>query len=249
MSLINEFSVQLYSIREDTAKDFAGSLRKLGEIGYTGVEFAGYGGFGAKEMKRMLSDAGLAAVSSHIGLDRLTDNLEAEIEYSAELGMKHMVCPGAQMKNRGDVLKLAEQMNAIAEKIRAAGMTYGYHNHYHEFAKDGGEFLMDILMANTCAECVTIQPDLYWIAYADVGINLTDYMRKYKGRVKLVHLKQLENYETKKCVDLGDGVIDFKEIIQCGFEIGAEAYILEQEEFAKDSFTSMKAGFDHIMSL
>jgi sugar phosphate isomerase/epimerase len=247
MSLIKEFSIQLYSLRELMEDDFAGVLRKLGSYGYTGVEFAGYGGYSAIEMKKLLGECGLKSVGSHVPHGDIVDKTSEVIEYNKIIGSKYIVCPYSPMKDRKSALKTAEELARPAEAITAAGMGFAYHNHFQEFEKDNGEYLLDIFYENTDPKTVFAELDLYWIAYA--GVDPLEYMRKYSGRAKLLHLKQIEDYVTRKCVDLNEGVIDFKEVLNNGIISGVEHYILEQEEFAIDPWISVKNGIDHIFSL
>ncbi len=246
MGLINEFSIQLYSVREETAKDFAGVLNKLGEIGYTGVEFAGYGTLTAQEMKKLLTDNNLKSVGSHVGYKKLTETLDAELEYNNVLGTEYIVCPHAEIKTREAALQYAESLSAIAEKVEAAGMKFGYHNHAFEFAKDGDEYLLDVFYKNASKK-VFMQLDLYWAAYA--GVDYMAYMEANKDKLKMLHIKQIKDFETKKCVDLNEGVLDFNTIIKKTLGYGVQHFILEQEEFAVSPYISVKNGFDYIMSL
>lgn len=247
MPLINEFSVQLHTIREEIMKDFFGVLQKLSKIGYTGVEFAGYGGISAVEMKKALDGYGLKAVGSHIGFDRW--ELERELEYNQTLGTQFMVIPYRKIENREGALRLAEELSDKSEKCVKAGFKFGYHNHAHEFAKDGGDYLLDILVGNVDKSKVCLELDVYWAAYA--GVEPVEYIEKNKGLVRLVHIKQMKDYESRRCVDLDEGVLDFGEIIKRAKAAGAEHFILEQEAFEAGALplASVEKGFRHIMGL
>jgi len=247
MGLINEFSIQLYSVRHETAENFPLVLKKLGAIGYTGVEFAGYNNIPAIEMRKYLDEYGLKSVGSHVGIQKLTDNLEEELEYNQILGTEYIVIPHTNMKSRTDALHIAELANEIGEKCVNAGFEFAYHNHNHEFAKDGSDYLLDIFFENVNPEICKMQLDLYWAAYA--GVEPTEYMKVNSKRLRTLHIKQIKDFESRKCVDLGDGIIDFAQIISAGKQYGVKHFILEQEEFEIDAFTSVENGFKHIMSL
>jgi sugar phosphate isomerase/epimerase len=247
MPLIKEFSIQLYSLREQMKDDFKGVVRRLAGLGYTGVEFAGYGGLSAAEMRSLLGECGLKSVGSHVGYDDIVNNCANVIEYNKTIGSEFIVCPYAQIRNRDEALRAAEALSKPAEEIAKAGMGFAYHNHHEEFLKDGGEFALDIFYGNTDPKIVSAELDLYWAAFA--GVDPLEYMRGLKGRVKLLHVKQMRDYETKKCVDLNEGVIDFKEVLKAGNGSGVLHYILEQEEFEVDPWLSVKNGIDHILSL
>ncbi|MDR2932792.1 MAG: sugar phosphate isomerase/epimerase [Oscillospiraceae bacterium] len=247
MPLLNEFSIQLYSVREETAKDFPGVLKKLGEIGYTGVEFAGYGGIPARDMKKYLDTYGLKSIGSHVNCQRLENNLDEELDYNRIIGTEYMVISSAVMGNRDEALAAAAFANKVGERCLKAGFGFAYHNHDKEFVKDGGDYLLDIFFANVDASICKMELDLYWAAFA--GVDPIDYMQRNNARLRLLHIKQIRDYESRQCVDLGDGVIDFKTVVTRGKEYGVEHFILEQEEFAVSAFESVKNGFDHIMSL
>ena len=247
MSLLNQFSIQLYSLREETAKDFAGVLQAVSEIGYSGVEFAGYGGLSAKEMRALLEKHRLHAVGSHVPLERLTGALEQELAYNREIGTRHIIVPWYDAKSEEDIRTLAGLLREIAPKVREAGFGFAYHNHAHEFATAHGRYLLDLLLQLVSANELDLELDLYWTAYA--GVDYRAYLQKHANRIKLLHLKQMADFTSKRCVDLDEGVIDFREIIILGNKIGVEHYILEQEEFAESAYVSVRKGFEHIMSL
>ncbi|MDR3121159.1 MAG: sugar phosphate isomerase/epimerase [Clostridiales bacterium] len=248
MPLIKEFSLQLYSLRSEADKGIAPMLREVAKVGYTGVEFAGYGGLSAPEMKKLLTENKLAPVGTHVSITRLNEALDEELAFNKEIGTEYIIVPHLKMDGEADVREAAKNLRAIAPKIRAAGFGFAYHNHAHEFAKDAsGRYLIDLLSELVPAEEMDLELDLYWAAYA--GADYLSWMRGKAGRVKLLHIKQIADFETKKCVDLDEGVIDFREIIKVGLELGVLHFILEQEEFAVSPYVSIKKGCEHILSL
>jgi len=241
--MLNKLSAQLWSVRDYTSKDFFGTLEELAKMGYTGVEFAGYGDISAKDMDAKLKELNLTALSAHIGLDLLKDNLDAEIEYLLTLGAKYIVCPWAEIKTVKSALEYAEVLNPIGEKCAKAGLTFAYHNHAHEFQLDDGKYPLDVLFANTDPQFVKAEPDVFWVAYA--GLNVNEYIAKNLDRCPIIHLKQIENNETKTNVDAGSGIIDFKYLIDLA---KSADFIYEQEHFVGTSMENMKKSFDFIMN-
>jgi sugar phosphate isomerase/epimerase len=244
MPLLDNFSIQLYSVRDVMEKDYTGTLEKLAKMGYTGVEFAGYGGLSAQEMKKLLDTNKLKPIGSHVGLERLTKNLDEEIEYHKILGTEYIVCPYSTIKSKDDTMKLAETLQPVIKKINDAGLKFAYHNHAHEFTQDGGEYLLDILFQNLPPNAA-MELDVYWAAYADV--DTLNYMEKHKDKLKLLHVKQID--KEKHCVDLDQGILDYKEIITKAKTLGIKHFILEQEEYAVSSMVSVKNDIDYIMKL
>jgi sugar phosphate isomerase/epimerase len=244
MGIINKFAIQLYSVRDETQKDFPGTLKKLAEMGYTGVEFAGYGGLNAEEMKQVLADNNLKSVGSHIGINRLTNHLDEEIAYHKILGTEYLICPSSGIKTREDTLQLADTFKPIIKKINDEGFKFAYHNHDYEFNKSEGEHLLDILFQNLPPEAV-MELDVYWVAYAD--LEPLAYMEKHKDRLKLIHVKQIDR--EKRNVDIDKGILDYKEIITKAKTLGVEHFILEQEEYEVSSMVSVKNDINYIMSL
>lgn len=248
MSLIKEFNIQLYSLRELTKNGFMDVFEKIAETGYTGVEFAGYGNLTSSQMKELLDQYGLKSISSHVSLDRLMKHGEEELAYNQQIGTKAIIVPFHDIKTVQEVEFLSTQLTSIAKEVRSAGFSFGYHNHAHEFAKaDGNVTWMDLLLQWTKPEDISLELDVYWAAYA--GVDILSFMQEQRGRIRLMHLKQMADYESKTCVDLGEGVLDFNAIIRKGLEIGVEHFILEQEEFAVSPYESIKKGYQHVMNL
>ncbi|MGH4051118.1 MAG: sugar phosphate isomerase/epimerase family protein [Clostridium sp.] len=241
--MLNKLSAQLWSVQDYTSKDFFGALDEIAKIGYTGVEFAGYKDILAKDMNKKLKELNLTALSAHVGIDSLKDNLNAELDYLNTLGAKYIVCPHAEINTIESALEHAELFNKIGEQSAKAGLMFAYHNHAHEFKMDNGQYPLEVLFNNVDLRYVKQQPDVFWIAYA--GLDVNDYMKKNISRCPVIHLKQLENNETRRNVDAGSGIIDFKYLIDLAKETD---FVYEQEEFIGTSMNNMQKSFENIMN-
>jgi len=244
--LLDKIGLQLYSLREETPKDFCGTVEKVAKMGYTGVEFAGYGGLKPAEMAQLLKDNGLEAYGTHFGALPKTDaELDAEIEMALAIGNKYMVCPYHEMKCRDDALRLAEIMNETAAKLRPHGIRLGYHNHAHEFVVSEGEIIMETLLNNTEPD-VFAEFDVFWVAYA--GYDPVRFIRKYANRQPLIHLKEL-GPDHKANVECGTGILDFEAIISAAKLANTEHFIVEQEEYTLPPLASCKVSRDNLMKV
>ncbi len=244
--MLNGVGLQLYSLRDETKKDFAGTLRRVAEMGYRGVEFAGYGGMEPAALASLLRDLGLETWGSHIGgVPKDAAAWEQEIEMNLALGNRWLVCPYAAMQTRDDALRLADEMNRAAALLRKSGLRLGYHNHAHEFAADGGEYLLDILMSAADPD-IFLEVDVFWAAYA--GVDPIRYISGYPGRQPLIHLKEL-GADGKTNVEIGTGTLDFPGIIAAAEGLGVERFIVEQEEYTMPPLESCKASLDALLRL
>lgn len=240
--------IQLYSLRDETQKDFVGTLEKVAQIGFQGVEFAGYGDIEALKMKEHLDRLGLKAVSSHVPLDRLENHLEEEIAYAKVLGMDHIVCPWATFEGMmEDVEKLAKTLNHAGERCKAEGITLSYHNHDHEFVQIDGEYILDLLLQKTKEDNVKAQLDLCWVSRG--GVNEVEYVEKYSGRCPLLHAKDYVVEPKFRQVEVGTGLVNFKGIERVAKDIGVQWFIVEQEEYNMDPFESIKISLENLKKL
>ncbi|MHB1453802.1 MAG: sugar phosphate isomerase/epimerase family protein [Saccharofermentanales bacterium] len=240
---MENLKLQLYSVRDYTEQDFAGTIRKVAEFGYKGVEFAGYGGLSARELKKLLDETGLEAAAAHIGFDSLKNDLDSEIEYAQEAGIGYIVCPYLGIEAREDTLAAAEVLAKVAARCKEARIGIAYHNHAHEFVNDQQEYLLDILFAN--APDLACELDVYWVAYA--GIDVVSYMSKFKDRLPLIHLKELGALHSN--VDIGKGILDFPAIIRAARGLGTKHFIVEQEEYEIGSMASAKSDIEYLKNL
>ncbi len=222
--------VQLYSVRKDCAQDLPGTLAKVAEIGYKGVEFAGYYDYSAQELKKMLDDNGLKCCGTHTQLPTVTgDELSATIEFNKTLGNKYLIVPWLpeeKRRNKEDWLKLADLFSEIAAKAKAQDMYVGYHNHAFEFQPlDGGETPWDIFFQNTSKD-VVMQLDTGNAAGG--GADPVAILQKYQDRALTVHLK--EHSESNPDALIGEGDTDWAQIFEICESGVTDWYIVEEEK-------------------
>lgn len=239
--------IQLYSLKDETKNDFVGVLEKVAAIGYQGVEFAGYGDIEALEMKQHLERLSLKAISSHVPLERLENNLEDEIAYAKVLGMPHIVCPWATAKSMEDVKKLANTLNNVGRICHSEGIALSYHNHAHEFVKIDGVYILDLLFEKTNPEYVKAQLDLCWVSRG--GVKEVAYVEKYKGRCPLLHAKDYVMDPEFRQVEVGTGLVNFVGVESIAKDAGVQWFIVEQEEYSMDPFESIQMSLENLKKL
>jgi sugar phosphate isomerase/epimerase len=221
--------LQLYSIREDCQKDLPGCLAAVAKMGYDGVEFAGYYGRSADELRKMLGDLNLKPFSTHINIKTLTgDELEKTIEFNLALGNSRLTVPSLPAaKSIDEWLGHARQFNEIAEKLKPHKMRVGFHNHARELDLLEGQRPWDVFAANTSAE-VTLQMDL--AHFPEHKLDPVAYVKRDAGRVRMMHCKDWPPDD--RYVLLGDGVMNWKPLFQAAETVGGiECYIVEQERY------------------
>lgn len=240
-------ALQLYTLRDETADDFPGTLRKVAELGYQGVEFAGYGGLSPDELKALLAELGLQAVGSHVGLERLKRHLDEEIAMNLAIGSKYVVCPWLSEEDRRepDLASTIKLFTEAAAKLAQHGIQFGYHNHAFELEeKIGGNWLFDEIFAQTPAEQVKVEMDVCWVKVA--GQDPVAYIAKYAGRIPLIHLKDIrrEADGSVLTVELGQGIVDLPAVIEASGQAGVEWMIVEQDNCQNPPLQSVANSMD-----
>ncbi len=240
-------ALQLYSVRDEMAKDFVGTLKKVADIGYKGVEFAGFGGFSAVELKGILEGLGLVPVGSHTSVKQMSENLDEVIEYNLTLGNKYVICPYNTYESKESLIKASQLYNEIGEKVRVGGLEFLYHNHDFEFKKYDGEYGIDILFNGVKPENMAAEIDTGWVFYA--GINPADYVRSYTGRCPLVHIKDFTSIEGRNFIEIGRGIVDIKAIAAAAVDAGTKWLIAEQDECSIPSLESVRISYENLKKI
>lgn len=248
--------LQLYSIREDMEKDMDAALGKVKEMGYDYVEFAGYFGKSAEEVKALLDKHGLECVSVHQGYDVFLNDEKASIDYLKTIGAKFCAVPWMDVKKHksgGDFENTVAEFNKVGKALKDAGIQLLYHNHDFEFERYEDKFLLDWLYDSIDEDILKTEIDVCWVRYA--GYDPADYIRKYTGRSPIVHLKDFEckNFnmgpvyaliddsgkEGKKASKeeagfmfkpVGYGVQDIPAVLAAAEDAGADIVIVEQDQ-------------------
>lgn len=240
-------AVQMYTLREESEKDFAGTLKKVAELGYDGVEFAGYGGLSPKEVKALLDELGLQAVSSHVPLEEIEENLVQVIEDQKVLGSKYVVCPFLMLDRRDeeDYKALISVLDHAGEQCRHAGLTLLYHNHDFELNRlSDGRMALETIFDDTNPDNVMTELDVYWLTKA--GENPVEWLNRYKNRSPLVHLKDMTCDSERFFAELGTGGVDIEEVLSTGEESGVKWWVVEQDLSRRTPLESIEISIDYL---
>ncbi|MFF4620571.1 sugar phosphate isomerase/epimerase family protein [Nonomuraea jabiensis] len=230
----DQISIQLWTVRDDLAKDYDATLAYLAETGYPKIEVAlGYFGRTAKQLRTFLDGLGIRASSSHDGLTADQAALDTKIDNALTLGQSFMVVPYLNSTSLDEWKAWAERMNVEAQAARAAGLRYGYHNHAHEFTTDlgGGKTPWDVLTSELDPRLVHLEIDIYWAVTGGVGRGAADpvrfaldVIRRAPQRVLQFHVK--DRHLDGDMADLGTGTIDFRRIFD---KHQVKEYIVEND--------------------
>ncbi len=235
---------QLYSVRDYLEKDFMMTLEKLKDMGYDGVEFAGYYDFDPKIIREKLDELGLECVSAHVSLELLEKDLDHQLDILKTLGASFIVCPYAPVASKTDIKKLAETLNRAGAISKKVGLPLCYHNHSHEFVEENNQLLIDYLFELVEDGNLLQQPDLYWIAHA--GLNPLEYLEGHLDRCPMIHLKQIKDMVSKDNVSADRGIIDFGKVMNLKPN---GIFIYEQETRGDDIMPSMERSVKYLKSL
>jgi len=255
--LLLPIGVQLYSVRNQLPKDFAGTLAQLRSAGYTVVEAAGYYDRSAADFRHAMDAAGLRCVSTHHPLNVLETQLDQWLDYGHTLGVDYIVCSSSGGMHRDPAAKgpptlddwrwIAVELNRIGEKVKTAGMTFGVHNHLPEFAVIDGVLVYDELLRLTDPKLVVFEMDCGWVYAA--GHNPVDYLSKAPERFPLLHIKDMVRDAAGQVHTpvLGKGSIDYKAILRAA--TGAKYYFVEQEQFDIDPMEELRQDAEYMRTV
>ncbi len=243
-------AIQVYSVRNEAAADLRGTLQKIRDMGYDGVEFAGLYGHSAADVKAMCAEIGLTPISAHVPyVDMLKDPCGVLSQY-AEVGCKYVAVPYLTEIHRPGTPNfefVVEFISIISKAAKKLGIQMLYHNHDFEFLKIDGKYALDILYDTVPADLLATELDTCWVNVG--GEDPAAYIKKYTGRAPVVHLKDffgeksddmyeligIENAAPRRPSGfefrpLGAGLQNFPAIIKAAEEAGSEWLIVEQDK-------------------
>jgi sugar phosphate isomerase/epimerase len=244
---LQRIGMELYTVRSLTAKDLAGTLAQLAKIGYKEVEFAGYQGHSAADVRAMLDQNGLTAPSAHIDIVKIETDADRTFSDAKVVGHKWITVPSlprGQRQTVDDWKKMSARFNAAGKTVKDAGFKLAFHNHNDVFRKVGDELPIDILMRETEPALVSYQMDVYWVVNG--GGNPVELLGKYPSRFTMLHLKDSMGPPDQKMADVGSGTIDFKTVLSRAK--GIEHYFVERDD-PTDPMASATASFNYLSHL
>ena len=247
-----KLSIQLYTLRDLTAKDFPGTMKKLKQIGYPAVELAGWGNLkNAREAKQALDDAGLEVSGTHATIEVLEKDLASVLKDAETVGTRNLICPFLPESRRKDgngYKQAAQSLNRIGHECHQVGVQFCYHNHSFEFQKFDDKHGLDIIWENSEPHLVKSELDVYWVKHGNV--DPVAYANKLGDRVHLMHLKDMAPGDGKRFAPVGAGILDFKAIVEAGRKIQTEWGAVEQDLcYETPPLDAVKVSYENLKKL
>ncbi|QSF47145.1 sugar phosphate isomerase/epimerase family protein [Paenibacillus tianjinensis] len=235
-----KLGLQLYTLREELEQDFEGTLRKVAELGYAGVEFYHFFGRTAEEIKGLLQETGLVALGAHRPYDAMLNDTEQEISFNLEIGNRNLIIPYLTEEQR-NWEEVVANFSIIGEKCKERGAVFSYHNHDFEFTQSFGErTAFDGIFEEVPAELLQVEMDTCWVYYG--GYDPVAYIQKYAGRLPIIHLKDMKKLEdgSAETVVLGEGEVNLPAILEAADMAGVEWAVVEQDFCSRSPLASVE---------
>ncbi len=254
--------LQLYTVRADLAKDYEGTMKKLKDIGIRHVQAnLTMAGKTSAEQRKLYNSMGFVWESIHAGGDGLRTTLQATIDEAKGVGIKNITCSfPLYPEDRAVIMKgptvddwkrNADAFNKAGAACKAAGMSFGYHNHNLEFRKIGDVVPFDLLLKETDPSLVQMEMDIGWVKAA--GADPVAYLTKYPNRFYSLHIKDLKaqgipnNNMKMISAIIGKGIIDWKPVLAAAHKTKVERAFLEIEEpYDPSALEMVKQSFEYM---
>lgn len=259
--------LQLFTFFPSFDDDVKGNLQKIKAIGFQELESAftrkgGFYGMKAKEFAKMASDLGLSWKSHHVvgapfkpnpkfdtskmpKMQSLKTDSQEIVDSVAETGIKYLVCSSIPVESLDEVKAAAEILNKAGELANKAGLTLCYHNHDKEFEVMNGQRPYDIFLSQISPDLMKFELDLAWVSKA--GVDPVALFKANKGRFPLLHVKDFDK-DFKNLMPVGEGVIDFKNII-ANAKIGGVKHYFVEHDMPKDAIASITSSYGYLKKL
>ncbi len=233
-------ALQLWSVREDAKRDFAATAAEVAQIGYAGVELAGYGNLDAQGVKDALEAAGLKIAGLHVSYAALRSDPNAVISDALLLGTRNVTCswwPPGHFTSAAACERIGEQLGEVGRSLRAFGLRFGFHNHGSEFKIFDKRPALEWILGAAEPRDLVAEVDVYWAHFA--GYSPAKFIRDQGSRIPLLHLKDQK--------ELGSGPVDFTGVFAASDSVGAvEWFIVEQEEYSHAPMQSVRLCFEQM---
>jgi sugar phosphate isomerase/epimerase len=246
---LDRIGVQLYTVRDAVQRDLEGTLARVAAIGYKEVEFAGYAGRTAAQVRDAVRRAGLSAPSAHVPLAALGPGWDRVLDDAHTVGHRFLVMPWLDEKDRPNLdayRRIADRLNQAGEAASRAGLRFAYHNHAFEFTPVENRLPYDVLLEATDPAHVSLELDLYWITKG--GQDPLVYFARWPGRFPLVHVKDSAGPPEHHMADVGAGTIEWARIFAHRKQASIEHFFVERDD-PPDPFASIAASHAYLSDL
>lgn len=237
-----EYGIQMYSVRDLTKDSLDEALRQVAGLGYRFVEFAGFFGHSAQDVKAMLDKYGLKVSGTHTSWQEVAEHFEETVAYHKTIGNTNIIVPGADLNNQQKLDAFIAMANEFQPRLAAEGISFGYHNHAHEFRpNEDGSMIHDQLVYRTK---LNLEIDTYW---AYVGMqHPVELMERLKDRLKVIHIK--DGSADGNGTPLGMGAAPVADVYAKAIELGLPM-VVESETCNPDGMTEAKICIEYLKSL
>lgn len=243
----NKLAVQLYTLREECKQDFPQVLRTLKEMGWAGVQMAGYDDYDPAELAAIIHELGLQTAGLHIGYHRFIDDLEQVVKEAEAFRTRDIICPAisGQLKTEAGYREARQALNEAAALVADKGLRISYHNHAFEFDTTvDGSSALEYLLEPSANNLVLAEIDVYWVKKG--GQSIESFIQPYANRI---HLKDMTNDERQTFAEIGTGSIEFEPILRWGEQNGIEWYVVEQDQCDGNPLDSVQTSFTNLTNL
>lgn len=232
-------------------RDMAGTFRRLAEIGYREVEFAGYFGRQPAQIRADLQSAGLTGVSTHDEIDTVRKRWDQALDAASELGLRYVTInwlPAETRRTLDDWRRIADDFNAAGEQARARGLRLGYHNYDVSLQPIDGVVPLDLLLEHVSPDNMDFQMDVYWLVVG--GGDPLSYVRRHPTRFTMLHVKDSAGPPRHAQTDVGAGTIDFRSILALdASQRGTIRHVFVEHDDPPDPFAFAQRSFDYLSRL
>ena len=237
-----EYGLQLFSVRDLAEKNLDEALRQVSALGYKFVEFAGFFGHSAEEVRGMLEKYGLRVSGTHTGWQEIAEYFEETVAYHKAIGNTNIIVPGADLSDQKKLDAFIEMANEFQPRLAAEGIRMGYHNHSHEFKPNSdGSMIHDQLVYRTQLE---LEIDTFW-AFAG-GVEPTEIMERLKDRVHVIHIK--DGMKNGSGMPLGKGEAPVAAVYQKAVQMGIPM-VVESETLTPSGMDEARVCIEYLNDL
>ena len=247
---LDRIGLELYTVRDELARDFEGTLQRLAGLGYREVEFTDYFGRSVNAVRAAVATAGLTAPSAQVPSSELRTAYASRVDRAKAIGHTYLVCgwvSPAERRSLSDWHSLIALFKTVGQAAHRAGLQFAYHNHDFEFARVEGHVPYDLLLESTDPSLVQLELDVYWATKG--GRNPVDLLARWPGRFPLLHLKDMASGPQHEFTELGRGIIDFRQILAQARTGGVRHFYVEQDEGRVPPFERARIGYDYLRAL